>query len=109
MLSIKNFPFLVLEEITTPRQKKNGTRMFLCPRTNVKYGSYTSGYVRRIYPGNIHKEMMYQLNPVQRFPVSFTTVDGKSWSYTRQLRIMIPNEKDRLQLINKRAASYQPR
>ena len=109
MLLIKNFPFLVLEEVTTPRQKKNGTRMFLCPRTNVKYGSYSSGYVRRIYPGNRYKEMMYQLNPVKRFPVSFTTKDGRPWRYTRVLRIMIPNENDRLQLIYNRAASYQPR
>ena len=106
MLLIKNHS---LKEITTKRQLKNGTRMFLCPRTNVKYGSYSSGYVRRIYPGNIHKEMMYQLNPVKRFPISFTTKDGRSWSYTRVLRIMIPSEKDRLQLINKRAAAYQPR
>ena len=106
MLLIKNHS---LKEITTKRQLKNGTRIFLCPRTNVKYGSYTSGYVRRIYPGNIRKEMMYQLNPVKRFPVSFTTKDDRPWSYTRVLRIMIPNENDRLQLINKRAATYQPR
>ena len=106
MLLIKDF---ALQEITTPRQLKNGTRMFLCPRTNVKYGSYSSGYVRRIYPGNIRKEMTYQLNPVKRFPVSFTTKDGKEWSYTRVLRIMIPSENERLQLINKRATAYQPR
>ena len=106
MLLIKNHS---LKEITTKRQLKNGTRIFLCPRTNVKYGSYTSGYVRRIYPGNIRKEMSYQLNPVKRFPVSFTTKDDRPWSYTRVLRIMIPNENDRLQLINKRAATYQPR
>jgi len=105
MLLIKDHS---LKEVTTKRQLKNGTRIFHCPRTNVKYGSYSSGYVRRIYPGNFHKEMMYQLNPVKRLPVSFTTLDNKSWSYTRQLRIMIPNENDRLQLINKRAASYQP-
>jgi len=98
-----------LKEITTKRQLKNGTRMFYCPRTNVKYGSYSSGYVRRIYPGNMHKEMMYQLNPVERFPVSFTTKDGRLCSYTRVLRIMIPSEDDRIALIKKRAASYVPR
>ena len=106
MLLIKDF---ALQEISTPRQKKNGTRMFLCPRTNVKYGSYSSGYVRRIYPGNRYKEMMYQLNPVRRFPVRYIGQDNRLWSYTRVERIMIPNENDRLQLINKRAAAYQPR
>ena len=106
MLLIKDF---TLQEISTPRQKKNGTRMFLCPRTNVKYGSYSSGYVRRIYPGNRYKEMMYQLNPVTRFFVSYTGQDGRLWSYTRVERIMILNENDRLQLIYNRAAAYQPR
>ena len=106
MLLIKNHS---LKEVTTKRQLKNGTRIFYCPRTNVKYGSYASGYVRRIYPGNKYKEVMYQLNPVDRFPISFKTKDGKLWSYTRVLRLMIPNEKERLQLINKRAALYQPR
>lgn len=105
-LLIKNHS---LKEITTKRQLKNGTRMFYCARTNVKYGSYASGYVRRIYPGNIRKEMAYQLNPVERYSVSFKTVNNKTSSASYTKRIMIPSENDRLQLINKRAASYQPR
>jgi len=106
MLLIKDH---LLKEVTTPRQKKNGTRMFHCPRTNVKYGSYDSGYVRRIYPGNRYKEMMYQINPVKRFFVSYTGQDGRLWQYFRVVRIMIPNEDDRIALIKKRAASYVPR
>ena len=34
-------------EITTPRQAKNGTRAFKCNRTGYTYTSYSSGYVRR--------------------------------------------------------------
>lgn len=45
-----------IREITTPRQKANGTRMFQLPN-GVQIASYKSGYVRRV-SGNI----VYQLN-----------------------------------------------
>ena len=35
-----------LKEVTTQRQAKNGTRIFLCPDGQL-LGSYSSGYVRR--------------------------------------------------------------
>lgn len=45
-----------IREITTPRQKANGTRMFQLPN-GVKIASYKSGYVRRVSGG-----IVYQLN-----------------------------------------------
>ena len=47
-----------LKEITTQRQARNGTRIFLCP-TGEKLGSYESGYVRRCNSS----DRIYQLNP----------------------------------------------
>jgi hypothetical protein len=47
-----------LKEITTQRQAKNGTRIFLCPGGELM-GSYSSGYVRRCDSS----DRIYQLNP----------------------------------------------
>jgi len=47
-----------LKEVTTQRQAKNGTRIFLCPGGEL-IGSYSSGYVRRCDSS----DRIYQLNP----------------------------------------------
>lgn len=54
---------LELTEVTTPRQKKNGTLFFHDPYTNTFYALYESGYVRRhTYGGWGGGRAMYQLN-----------------------------------------------
>ena len=47
-----------LKEVTTQRQAKNGTRIFLCPGGELM-GSYSSGYVRRCDSS----DRIWQLNP----------------------------------------------
>ena len=47
-----------LKEVTTQRQAKNGTRVFLCPGGEL-LGSYKSGYVRRCNSS----DRIWQLNP----------------------------------------------
>ena len=47
-----------LKEVTTQRQAKNGTRIFLCPGGEL-LGSYSSGYVRRCDSS----DRIWQLNP----------------------------------------------
>ena len=47
-----------IKEVTTQRQAKNGTRIFLCP-TGQLLGSYKSGYVRRCDSS----DRIWQLNP----------------------------------------------
>ena len=47
-----------LKEVTTQRQAKNGTRIFLCPNGQL-LGSYASGYVRRCDSS----DRIWQLNP----------------------------------------------
>ena len=79
-------------EITTPRQAKNGTRAFLCSRTGAIYTSHSNGYVRRqMHPstrGSQGHSGQYQINPTAK-------------------RIMIMEEADRLTLIERRAESYR--
>ena len=47
-----------LKEVTTQRQAKNGTRIFLCPGGEL-IGSYSKGYVRRCDSS----DRIWQLNP----------------------------------------------
>ena len=85
-----------LIEITTPRQLKNGTRMFQCIPTGDLYASYSSGYVRR---KAVNSNRFYQLNKK-----SVTKVFNKqlNMEFDVTKRIMIKSEKDRLNLINQR-------
>lgn len=62
---------LGLIEVTSNAQYRNGTRMFFDPQTGVAYGSYSTGYSRRI----LQDGKMYPLNPreikTQSFAASF--------------------------------------
>tara|TARA_B000000557_G_C20689603_1_gene406740 strand:+ start:475 stop:759 length:285 start_codon:yes stop_codon:yes gene_type:complete len=78
-------------EITTPKQQKNGTRMFRCPITSDLYGSYSSGYVRR---RGKNSKFFYQLNPT----VFYSTEKNC------KVRVMIKSEKERLEVIKRIAA-----
>ena len=54
-------------EITTNRQKKNGTKAFLCNNTLAIYTSHANGYVRRkTFDCKTGKTAQYQLNRVDR-------------------------------------------
>lgn len=93
-----------LKEITTPRQAKNGTRMFQCLTTGDLYGSYASGYVRRKNV-NGDSQRFYQLNPVNVTKQTHKLNNGTEYVHSQYKRIMLPNESDRLALIERRAAS----
>ena len=91
-----------LTEITTSRQRKNGTRMFQCISSGDLYGSYSSGYVRRkASNGN----RFYQLNKKNVSKV-FNKQLNMEFNITK--RIMIESEKDRLNLINQRTLNIKP-
>ena len=100
-------------EITTPRQARNGTRAFLCNRTGAIYTSHANGYVRRkMCPSTLSSKGhsgQYQLNPKNETKKKFTTARNVTITYTVCKRIMILEEADRLALIEKRAKSYKPR
>ena len=98
---------LGFKDISTKRQRKNGTQIFELPikvgrgNTNIKVGSFKSGYVRRMN----HCYTPYQLNkckPTTEYWKSYKWVndkqvwDGKYSKYVGKKRIVIPDEVDRL-------------
>ena len=88
-----------LKEVTTQRQAKNGTRIFLCPGGEL-LGSYSSGYVRRCDSS----DRIWQLNPKYQREDRWVWIDqntgktfvrkGKAWA-----RALMYNEMTRLVFI----------
>ena len=97
-------------EITTPRQAKNGTRAFLCNRTGAIYTSHANGYVRRqMNPstrGSQGHSGQYQLN-LTKVTKHSRRIKRRFFNYTVTKRVMIMEETDRLALIERRAESYR--
>ena len=85
--------FLDIQEVTTKRQKANGTREFKLPVKD-QYGgeihvaSFASGYVRRTKAGGHCPS--WQLNKTKKVPPT------KDYKWPSIERILIPNEQDRL-------------
>ena len=103
---------LNIQEVTTSRQKKNGTRIFKLPIKDlycrdgsaIHVASYKSGYVRRLTIGKGTSD--YQLNKrIDGEPEYFTT-DKKDWcgrplyrKFTTKTCKLIPDEVDRLEYL----------
>ena len=100
--------FLGFKEVTTKRQKKNGTQIFelpiKCGNTYIKVGSFESGYIRRMN----HCYTPYQLNKCKYVPqyykdYSYETgkqvFTGKYRKYIGKQRIVIPNKIERLEYL----------
>ena len=96
--------FLGIKEITSSRQKKNGTREFKLP-INDPYGdaihvaSYDSGYVRRT-----RVRSCWQLNKTKREKEyvhmnDYDTGRPVIRTFENTKRILIPNEQDRLEYL----------
>lgn len=88
-----------LKEVTTQRQAKNGTRIFLCPGGEL-LGSYSSGYVRRCDSS----DRIWQLNPKYQREDRWMWLDadtGKTYvrKGTAWARALIYNEMTRLVFI----------
>ena len=92
---------LGIQEVTTNRQKKNGTREFKLPVKD-QYGgaihvaSFASGYVRRTKAGGYCPS--WQLNKrVESEPQYYGPFEnGMYRKYTTRTCKLIPNEQDRL-------------
>ena len=92
---------LGINEITTSRQKANGTRAFEIPfkvrRKPVRFYSYRRGYVR--IDRNCHS--MYQINKTYNVDYKAVGWDGEYYEGKNKKRIMIYNEESRLNYILK--------
>ena len=81
-------------EMTTDRQKKNGTRQFVLPNGD-QFASYKTGYVRRCNSS----DRIYQLNKVYRQHQRYTVLNGgklKTMKYTAYARELITDPLARL-------------
>lgn len=100
MNSKEIFKLLGVKEITTPRQKANGTKVFLMPqkevwssgvKNNIVFATYKSGYVRKLAPIK-----MYQLNPVRMVEHAYWNVALKKVvTFKKRVRVLIKNQEDR--------------
>ena len=95
---------LGIQEVTTKKQKKNGTREFKLP-VKCRYGgaihvaSFASGYVRRTKAGGYCPS--WQLNKrVESEPQYYGPFEnGLYRKYTTRACKLIPNEQDRLEYL----------
>ena len=92
--------FLDIQEGTTKRQKKNGTREFELPiktewsKRKIRVASFASGYVRCQLSDAY---CSYQLNKrCESEPQYFKLSNGDYRKFTTRACVLIPNEQDRL-------------
>jgi hypothetical protein len=74
-------------EVSTAKQKANGTRMFQLPNGD-KIGSFKSGYVRRCNDNSTH----YQINRVYKQNIQYTVISEgelKTLKYINHARELI--------------------
>ena len=87
---------LDINEITTSRQKANGTRAFEIPISirgkRIKFMSYRSGYVR--IDRNCHST--YQINKTYNVDYKVVMWNGEFYQCKNKRRIKIYNEESRL-------------
>lgn len=95
---------LRLTEVTTDRQRQNGTRSWWDPIAKCFYNSYSTGYIRRAFPRQknwtgFYTEVLYQLNLTRK------AVDNQGYEYTE--RIMIMDEESRINKLANAVINYR--
>ena len=92
--------FYPLVEVTTKRQKKNGTRMFRLGEF-LFFATYESGMVRKIIRTRFRELSCYQLNPTRIGKRYFMQDDLTVTSYPTKSRVLIYTEKRRLEYLKR--------
>ena len=93
---------LGIQDVTTLRQKKNGTREFKLPvkdqyGAEIHVASFASGYVRCQLSDAY---CSYQLNKrCESEPQYFKLSNGDYRKFTTRACVLIPNEQDRLEYL----------
>ncbi len=89
------------KNVTTERQRNNGTTAFKLPTGQV-VSEHKTGYIRR----NLYKEdkptgvgMCYQLNPTYDVPYKAIGVNGNKYEGTNKARMRIWSRKARLKAL----------
>ena len=93
---LTNLKALGVKNVTTNRQKKNGTTCFTLP-TGDCISEHRTGYIRKNLlnsKGGIYT--CYQLNPTYEAPHKTIWSDGRYMEWTHTKRMLIHNRKERL-------------
>ena len=96
-----------IKELPTKGYTK-GSRVFFDPKTNVRYVSNPTGYVRRYVPTTnwFSKRPITSRYPLnQRQPRKTKIMGDRKW--TSGVCVLLPEEEDRIQLIVKGIRNYR--
>ena len=94
-LAIETLEALGVKDVTTNRQKKNGTTCFELP-TGDTVAEFKSGYIRKYMMHKGRKLTCYQLNPVYKAPHKVIASDGTLYEWENNKRMLIKNRAERL-------------
>ena len=83
------------KDVTTNRQKANGTTCFELP-TGDTVAEFKSGYIRKYIVWKGKKLTCYQLNPVYKTPYKVISSEGKLYEWEHNNRMLIMSRKARL-------------
>ena len=92
---LNTFKALGVKNVTTNRQKINGTTCFELP-TGDTVAEFESGYIRKYLTYKGKKLTCYQLNPVYKAPYKVISSEGKLYEWTHNKRMLIMNRTERL-------------
>ena len=97
-LAIETLAALGCKDVTTDRQKKNGTTMFELP-TGDTVAEFKSGYIRKYLMSgqkNLKFHTCYQLNPQYKTVFKTISHSGREFVTDRNNRMLIWNRAERL-------------
>jgi hypothetical protein len=112
--NMKTFWGFSLTDVSTSRQRRNGTIILSLKCNNQEYlfGSYKSGYVRKLPSRSAKMFSCYQINPVVTLVKNYYH-NGKTYPGETTKRVLIPCGLDRLEylgeFIDRNFAFYQSR
>ena len=88
-----------LVDVTTSKQKKNGTRMFKLGED--LFATYSSGMIRKVIRTRFKRLSCYQINPTRIGKTYFMNSDLTVDFYPSKQRVLIHNDKNRLEYLKK--------
>jgi hypothetical protein len=95
---LDTFKALGVKDVTTNRQKNNGTTMFELP-TGDTIAEFKSGYIRKYLmsaQSRYKYHTCYQLNPQYKSLYKVISDDGTQWEWEHNNRMLIMNRTERL-------------
>ena len=93
--SLATLQALGAQDVTTNRQKANGTTAFKLP-TGDTISEHNTGYIRKYLTHKGRKLTCYQLNPVYKSAHKVISREGDLYEWEHNKRMLINNRAERL-------------